>query len=608
MSSNKEAMDEGNDNNTKAQQPIDTGDADNNNGAGNSTAANDAASTTDKPAIMIDEQPKKSNRASTRVGASIPKEYGEGNSSSSSQADSDEEDQEKRTNYYLQRSGRITGEGCLVPKNKPHQAINGLYKRPRGRQPINMDWDDTRGVWIPQAGGGPNANLVAVGGGFGQQRPRGRNPEGMEWNPERGEWIPMVEAVKPTILVPEKRPRKGIDGSYLRPIGVVPKGYKWDAGRGVWVRPATAGIKKDIPESKGSSETTGKKVDAAPKKDANGAKDHPAATAPEEAAVEEEESAVPETQQDKDEDTTPTHANGTSSRERESIVVPVPQRASHASAKRQKLDADGGFSPNSKWQEPVRRVDDLTLFEFNRKPRRVITGRIQRPVKSFSNLKCVICLGFIKNARVVMECMHRFCEECIEKSLRMGRNECPICRTFVPSRRSLNPDPAFDHLIESILGDAVPEEADAAEEEEDTAAVLTLQRAIFEKKKAGVADRNKRGERSPVRAVVRSPTRVKGRSIPIVELRLKKHQHEKQADKLELSFLRLAGNATVGTLKTFLCQKLDRPFWVFHIYTTLGEKESILNDWTTLEAAATEQLKHTTTAGYPTFSYKVKKI
>nr|KYP61699.1 E3 ubiquitin-protein ligase RING2 [Cajanus cajan] len=46
-----------------------------------------------------------------------------------------------------------------------------------------------------------------------------------------------------------------------------------------------------------------------------------------------------------------------------------------------------------------------------------------------------------------MECMHRFCRDCIEKSFRLGNNECPSCRTHCSSRRSLREDPNFDALI-----------------------------------------------------------------------------------------------------------------------------------------------------------------
>ncbi|XLT87982.1 hypothetical protein HN873_009735, partial [Arachis hypogaea] len=35
-------------------------------------------------------------------------------------------------------------------------------------------------------------------------------------------------------------------------------------------------------------------------------------------------------------------------------------------------------------------------------------------------VQCPICLGIIRKTRTVMECLHRFCRECIDKSMRLG--------------------------------------------------------------------------------------------------------------------------------------------------------------------------------------------
>ena len=48
------------------------------------------------------------------------------------------------------------------------------------------------------------------------------------------------------------------------------------------------------------------------------------------------------------------------------------------------------------------------------------------------------------------QCLHRFCSECIQKCLRVGRKECPSCRIHVPSRRSLRYDTNFDAVISKI--------------------------------------------------------------------------------------------------------------------------------------------------------------
>ncbi|KAK8629369.1 hypothetical protein V6N13_078211 [Hibiscus sabdariffa] len=78
-------------------------------------------------------------------------------------------------------------------------------------------------------------------------------------------------------------------------------------------------------------------------------------------------------------------------------------------------------------------------------------------------VQCPICLGIIRKTRTVMECLHRFCRECIDKSMRMGNNECPACRTHCASRRSLRDDPNYDALIAALYSDI-----DKLEEEEFT--------------------------------------------------------------------------------------------------------------------------------------------
>ncbi|KAK9284294.1 hypothetical protein L1049_023465 [Liquidambar formosana] len=86
------------------------------------------------------------------------------------------------------------------------------------------------------------------------------------------------------------------------------------------------------------------------------------------------------------------------------------------------------------------------------------------------DVQCPICLGIIKKTRTVMECLHRFCRDCIDKSMRLGNNECPACRTHCASRRSLRDDPNYDTLIAALYPDIdkYEEEELAFHEEEKT--------------------------------------------------------------------------------------------------------------------------------------------
>eukprot|EP00954_Amorphochlora_amoebiformis_P016200 1269665-Amorphochlora_amoeboformis.AAC.4 len=100
---------------------------------------------------------------------------------------------------------------------------------------------------------------------------------------------------------------------------------------------------------------------------------------------------------------------------------------------------------------------------------REISLRVRKLNADFT---CPICLGIMRETMTVMECLHRFCKDCIELSIRMGRKQCPSCRntypiqfhvvrrltycnlgTKVPSRRNLRRDVAFDSLILQVYPD-----------------------------------------------------------------------------------------------------------------------------------------------------------
>ncbi|KAF3607228.1 hypothetical protein DY000_02044304 [Brassica cretica] len=94
-------------------------------------------------------------------------------------------------------------------------------------------------------------------------------------------------------------------------------------------------------------------------------------------------------------------------------------------------------------------------------------------------VQCPICLGIIRKTRTFMECLHRFCQECIDKSMRFGNHECPACRKHVASRRSLRPDPKFDAFIAAIFGNIDSyEEQDLAFDGDELARNMQIQATI----------------------------------------------------------------------------------------------------------------------------------
>ncbi|KAL1834157.1 hypothetical protein ACET3Z_003808 [Daucus carota] len=84
------------------------------------------------------------------------------------------------------------------------------------------------------------------------------------------------------------------------------------------------------------------------------------------------------------------------------------------------------------------------------------------------DVQCPICLGIIRKTRTIMDCLHRFCKKCIDKSFRLGNHECPSCRRHCASRRSLRDDPKYDELISALYPDIekYEEEETAFHEEE----------------------------------------------------------------------------------------------------------------------------------------------
>ncbi|CAI9089354.1 OLC1v1023917C1 [Oldenlandia corymbosa var. corymbosa] len=105
-----------------------------------------------------------------------------------------------------------------------------------------------------------------------------------------------------------------------------------------------------------------------------------------------------------------------------------------------------------------------------------------------NNVQCPICLGIIKKTRTVMGCLHRFCRECIDKSMRLGNNECPACRIHCSSRRSLRDDLGFDALIQALYPDmSTYEEQEKSRNEQIQASIAQISRrqseALYKKRR-----------------------------------------------------------------------------------------------------------------------------
>lgn len=113
-----------------------------------------------------------------------------------------------------------------------------------------------------------------------------------------------------------------------------------------------------------------------------------------------------------------------------------------------------------------RSINELTPFELSLKPRKLLPINTSDGKKSIviidrnknfftDEIMCPICLGVLENTWLVMACLHRFCSQCLQKSLRMDKgsrtnHECPLCRVKLASRRSCKPDPLYDKLVSLV--------------------------------------------------------------------------------------------------------------------------------------------------------------
>lgn len=225
------------------------------------------------------------------------------------------------------------------------------------------------------------------------------------------------------------------------------------------------------------------------------------------------------------------------------------------------------INPRSRWEE-FTQIPDLTLFDIYREPRTEtadLSERVQLPLNVLSSeFHCAICLGYIKNARLVKECLHRFCDECIDRCIRIGKKECPTCRVHIPSKRSVRPDPAFDQLLQSIYGDV--EKVEQYEEEKTLRLNKEKNMNNFtdQSRKLGIRLQSKQRKKhvhvplSETQSLPSSPSRVLGlEESSLIEFVLRRYPQESKVDRLIKEHLCTSRDITVDTLKIFLAKKLS---------------------------------------------------
>lgn len=419
-------------------------------------------------------------------------------------------------------------------------------------------------------------------------------------------------------ILPGKPPKVLPDGRFKRPVGRQPVGMLWDGLQGIWRPSASENSSATVAISGDGQQTNHEGQSIFPRR------------------VIESYMRPSQKTHVRIERRRPEDAMYDSPRRRsgEPQSEEANDDSSQSSASPSEDDSLGEhLHPTSRWREPFRE-DGLTLYELHRKPRPVPRGVVSCPVgkailKRHAFL-CAICLGPLRNTRVVRECLHRFCEDCIDRCFRVKVQRsyvCPICRIVIPSKRSLIPDPVFDALVETVLSSDDDGDDDAKTESATTSGNTvshsaashardgphfppnSLQHAIHRKQQH-------QGDSRPIPEQETTPTVTANAmehhtsslqdniddSIPWMDVCLLKDRDEAVLDSLERPYLRLKATATVGVLKQFLCQKLWTPsttssgdikeqstdtesFQLAH-WIRLRDRPIILTDWMTLATVA----------------------
>lgn len=146
------------------------------------------------------------------------------------------------------------------------------------------------------------------------------------------------------------------------------------------------------------------------------------------------------------------------------------------------MHQEGGDAESNVWGELFTDevVQGLSLYEMNRQPMTRLPDDTEVTMSLRlinSDFRCPVCLGILHSTFATKECLHRFCNECITKSLRLGKRECPSCRVKCPSHRSLRPDESFDALIGTVYPNLESVEASEAKLEEQ---IKDNQRVLIE--------------------------------------------------------------------------------------------------------------------------------
>lgn len=99
-------------------------------------------------------------------------------------------------------------------------------------------------------------------------------------------------------------------------------------------------------------------------------------------------------------------------------------------------------------------VEKPRLLDYNEDGECIEEGKNDSiSIKTFKDLfMCSICFNILKEPVAVRNCLHKFCQQCLEELHRTSK-QCPQCRTQIASRRVWRPDSKFSEILKILIDD-----------------------------------------------------------------------------------------------------------------------------------------------------------
>mmetsp|Transcript_14987 Transcript_14987/g.20337 ORF Transcript_14987/g.20337 Transcript_14987/m.20337 type:complete len:137 (-) Transcript_14987:1034-1444(-) len=81
----------------------------------------------------------------------------------------------------------------------------------------------------------------------------------------------------------------------------------------------------------------------------------------------------------------------------------------------------------------------------------VTTMEIPNVQTVIENFNCSICMEPVNDPTVIKHCLHFFCKQCVEKSIRHYKKECPLCKLTMKTHRELRSYAKMQRILKILM-------------------------------------------------------------------------------------------------------------------------------------------------------------